>query len=93
MSRVIPFPLDPIRESARLQAIHFDRLDLEDLAAELGSPDEWLTTAVLHLKAQICEGDPGMTGSIPVSTAAICIVLQRLEELDEGGEPWRGNAA
>jgi hypothetical protein len=93
MSRIIHFPFDPERQSARLQALHFDHLDLEDLGAELGSPEEWLATAILHLKAQICEGDPLLTGSIPVSIAAVCLVLQRLEELEQGGEPWRGNAA
>ena len=90
---VIRFPLDPERESARLQAIHFDRLELENLAADLGSPEEWLTTAVLHLKSQVCEGPGAMGGSITVSTAAVCLVLQRLEELEQNGAPWKGNAA
>lgn len=93
MSDVIPFPINPELESARLQAIHFDHLDLEDLSAELGSPEEWLTTAILHLKAQICEGDPLMTGQVSVSIAAVSLVLQQLEVLEQGGEPWQGNQA
>lgn len=93
MSNVVPFPIDPQLESARLQAIHFDHLDLEELSADLGSPREWLTTAILHLKAQICEGDPQMTGQVSVSIAAISIVLQRLEEFEQDGEPWQGNQA
>lgn len=93
MSHIIRFPVDPQRESARLQAIHFDHLDLDELGAELGSPDEWLGTAILHLKAQICEGDPSMTGGVSVSIAALSLVLQRLEEIEQGGEPWQGNKA
>jgi len=91
MSGMPSFPLDPLRESARLQAVHFEHLDLEELSADLGSPEEWLATAILHLKTQVCEGDLRMTGAIPVSVAAVCLVLLRLEELDCGSEPWRGN--
>ena len=93
MSNVVPFPIDPQLESARLQAIHFDHRDLEELSAELGSPDEWLTTAILHLQVQICDGDPLMTGQVSVSIAAISLVLQRLEELEQGAEPRQGNQA
>lgn len=93
MSEIIPFPINPERESARLQAIHFDNLELEDLAAEIGTPEEWLTTAILHLKTRTSEGLGAMSGSISVSTAAISLVLLRLDELEQGGEPWQGNVA
>jgi hypothetical protein len=93
MSDIIAFPINRERESARLQAIHFDQLEIEDLAADLGTPEEWLTTAILHLKDRTCAAAGAMTGSVSVSAAAISLVLLRLEELEQGGEPWQGNAA
>jgi len=93
MNRVIPFPIDPGRESDRLQAIHSDHLDLDNLAATLGSPEEWLTTAILHLKSQVSEGNGIASGVMPMSTAAVSLVLYRLEELEQRGVPWQGHAA
>jgi hypothetical protein len=90
---IIPFPVDPLRESARLKALHFDRAELEELGADIGTPEEWLSTAILHLKAQVSEGVGALSGSVSVSIAAVSLVLMRLEELDHGGEPWTGSAA
>jgi len=85
---VVPFPDRAEQESARLQAIHADRIDLDNLAADAGSPREWLATAVSHLKAQV---SGNVEGSATVSAAAVHLVLFRLEELEHDGEPWRGD--
>ena len=78
------------REARRLQAVHCNRALLDQLAAELGSPAEWLATAIVHLKVQT----NGINdGTVDVSAAAVHLVLMHLEVVEHGGAPWRGGAA
>lgn len=63
---------------------------LNDLAASLGTPEDWLHSAMEHLKLAECENPGGM---ITVSSAAVGLLLYRIEQLEHGGEPWKGNAA
>lgn len=75
--------------SERLKKMHFEGVTLNDLSASLGSPEEWLATAVIHLKIAECEQKGPM---ITVSQAAVALLLYRVEQLEYGGEPWKGNA-
>ncbi|WP_159981886.1 MULTISPECIES: hypothetical protein [unclassified Novosphingobium] len=63
---------------------------LNELAADLGTPEDWLHSAMEHLKLAECEQRGGL---ITVSSAAVGLLLYRIEQLEHGGEPWTGNAA
>ncbi|MYL97924.1 hypothetical protein GR702_09085 [Novosphingobium sp. FGD1] len=63
---------------------------LNELAASMGTPEDWLHSAMEHLKLAGCEQ---RGGQITVSSAAIDLLLYRIEQLEHGGEPWKGNAA
>lgn len=77
------------RQRQRVQALSLDHQALDKLAAETGTPEEWLTAAILHLKVHTSMQQE----TVEVSAAAVSLVLMRLEEIEHGGEPWRGNAA
>lgn len=73
-----PFPAD--RGSHRLAALHSQAADVHRLGVDLGTPEEWAHSAVLHLKAEVS----GRTdGKAAVSVAALHLVLQHLEALQE----------
>lgn len=63
---------------------------LNELAASMGTPEDWLHSAMEHLKLAGCEQ---RGGTITVSSAAVDLLLYRIEQLEHGGEPWKGNAA
>ena len=67
-----------------------DGATLNELAASMGTPEDWLHSAMEHLKLAQCEQRGGM---VTVSSAAVGLLLYRLEQLEHGGEPWKGNAA
>jgi hypothetical protein len=65
--------------SSRYVALRDGAADVNRLAEELGSPDEWLATAIDHLKVR----SSGVTeGSVSVSVAALYLVLGHVEELE-----------
>ncbi len=80
-ARVISFPAG----MARNRRASFDghTADLNALAGELGSFDEWLESAVSHLRAAAGD-DHG--GAIMVSRAAVQLILDRLDCLGLGVE-------
>jgi hypothetical protein len=94
---VVPFPVDgrrgfdEDRQSERLQAFFPGGLRLNELDAGLGTSEEWLTSAILHLKEGTSGPEP-ICGMVAVSRAAVSLVLMRIEELEHGSEPWPGNA-
>lgn len=75
---------------ARLARLREEGPPLDQLTSSLGTADEWLTSAIEHLKASHSEQ---VGGFVRVSSAAVSLVLFRLEQLEQGGEPWGGNAA
>lgn len=77
---------DPYRESDRFKAVHVKHVALSAFAAELGTPDDWLITALGHLKVQLGSGDNG--GTVEVSSAALTLLIWKLEEVAFGGAPW-----
>lgn len=74
------------RESDRLQALHVDRLELDELSADLGSADEWLFSAMGHLKVAGCDDPSAKT--VTVSRAALSLLLWKVEELVYDGTAW-----
>jgi len=76
--------------SDRFTTLHYQGATLNELAASLGTPEQWLDSAMSHLKCAECEQHGGM---ITVSSAAVGLLLYRIEQLEHGGQPWRGNAA
>lgn len=76
--------------SDRLKKLHYEGATINDLAASLGTPEEWLEAAMIHLKLAACEQ---RTPKIVVSEAAVGLLLYRIEQLEHGGEPWQGNAS
>jgi hypothetical protein len=80
------------RASARLFALHFQRAQLADLSADIGTPDEWLGAAINHLKGQ-ASGPERAMGTARVSVAAIDLVMMKVEELLHGGPAWPGGRA
>ena len=63
---------------------------LNELAASMGTPEDWIHSAMEHLKLAGCEQ---RGGTITVSSAAVGLLLYRIEQLEHGGEPWKGNVA
>lgn len=80
------------RSSNRFKAIQVEHRALDRLAAELGSPDDWLNSAIAHLKVQSSPPHRA-AGSTTVSVAALDLVLMRLEHLEDGVPDWPGNAS
>lgn len=77
-----------VGNSERFQKMHYDGATLNDLAASMGTPEEWLDAAMIHLKVATCEQK---TPKILVSEAAVGLLLYRIEQLEHGGEPWKGS--
>jgi hypothetical protein len=93
---VIPFGLDEQpgeRECDRFKAIHTDHLPQDQLASDMGTPEEWLGTAISHLKVQDCEARRQGATVATVSTAALGLLMCDWEARAVGGKPWGGNAA
>lgn len=74
------------KESDRLQALHVDHLPLDELSLDLGTADEWLHSAMAHLKIAGCE-DP-FAKTVTVSSAALSLLIWKIEELTVGGVAW-----
>ena len=72
----------------RLVALHYEHQRLDDLAADLGTPEEWLAAAVEHLKLQT-SGARRNERTTVVTTSAIDLLLIRLEQLQHGARGWR----
>lgn len=83
-----PFDRDGRRESNRLKAIHVDRAHLAELTPEMGTPDEWLWSALGHLKVQQDAAAQAGQTSVEVSDAALTLLMAKHEELLYGGSPW-----
>lgn len=79
------------RESDRFKAIHYDRLPLGKLSPELGTPDEWLGTAISHIKVQESEAYRTGATSITVSEATLALLVWDWEARAVNGIPWKGN--
>lgn len=83
---------DP-READRFASIHDRHDDLNDLADELGTPEEWLGTAISHLKLAGCEARRDGLATVTVSLAALDLLMWDWEARAVGGAPWKGNLA
>lgn len=84
MTNVIDFPgreeaLDSQRFDAMFTEIHVNAPDLDAFAASLGTPDEWLVAALQHVKCVMPCGHS--SGTVTVSTAALSLMVMKLEEL------------
>ncbi|WP_257540575.1 hypothetical protein [Sphingobium sp. CFD-1] len=93
---VIPFEAAQ-RDRAEMAARRFKTLyvearTLDQLPPELGAPEEWLTSAIVYLKTEMSK--PEYNGrTITVSGPAVELLIWHIEALENGGEPWGGNAA
>lgn len=76
--------------SSRLQQLHYQGATLDELSSSIGTPEEWLASAMGHLKCAVSEQ---RTGIVRVASAAVDLLIWRIEELEHGGEPWKGNPA
>jgi hypothetical protein len=81
------------RSSDRLAALHQELRPLAALSPEIGTPAEWLSTAISHLKVQSSAGVEAKMNAVTVSLAALHLVMMHLEAIEHGGEPWQGNAS
>jgi len=93
---VIPFePAQRDRDelaSHRFKALYLEARALDQLPPELGTPEEWLTSAIAYLKAEMSKPDyNGRT--LTVSGPAVELLIWHIEALENGGTPWGGNAA
>ncbi len=79
MSEVINFPDHEQRASDRIGAIHLRHLSLDAFTSELGTPDEWLGSAIDHAKVVMDCGSSD--GTVTVSEAALSLMVMKLEEL------------
>lgn len=70
----------------RLKALDLPIMPPTEIVLELGSREEWLATALVHLKATKPEFEA--EGRTTVSTGALDIVIGKVEELLFGGQPW-----
>lgn len=87
MSNVITFPLDddgeriPTQaESDRFKAIHVDHLAVDEIPESLGDFEDWLDSALWHLRVQYENGP----GTIEVARSAISLILYKFEEMAVG---------
>lgn len=80
MTNIVDFPTPDERAGSRLHLMHTNHPPLFDLPEDLGSPDDWLFTAMEHLGLQ-CTGTGWVGGNINASKAAVSLVLMKLEEL------------
>lgn len=79
MDNVIPFAR-PLRDDGpRHAAFASGEADPNRLAADLGDAEEWLETAIIHLKVASCSPSPD--GAV-VSQAALNLVLGHMERLE-----------
>lgn len=67
-------------DPGRLDALHNHTADINSLAGELGTGDEWVWSAFCHLKAQ-SSGRTG--GSVEVSVAALHLLLNHAERIED----------
>lgn len=74
------------KESERFEALHCRNLGLSQLSETLGSADEWLGAALLHVK---CVQQPIDAGTVTISSAALSLLVWKLEEALFNGTPWR----
>lgn len=74
------------RESERFEALHCQRLGLGQLSEALGTADEWLGAALLHVK---CVQHPIDAGTVTISSAALSLLVWKLEEMLYSGTPWQ----
>ena len=82
MSNILHFPDGGERESARLQVIEAGA-DIADFMPEMGTADEWLGTAITHMK--ICLPCGNSAGTVTISAAALSLLVLKLEELIHDG--------
>ena len=76
---VIPFARPSWRDLARNASFGECSADANNLAASLGTPDQWRESAILHLKAaSSCPAPDGVL----VSQAALHLVLGYVEHLE-----------
>lgn len=85
MNNIIPFPDMGERESDRIKAIHIDRISPSELSASMGTPEEWLASAISHCKVQFSEARN--SGTVEISSAALHLILMRIEQIDHDGQP------
>ena len=86
MSNVVDFPSLDQNSGPRLNMLHVKRPPLFDLPENIGSPDDWLRSAMQHLSLQ-ATGTGWDGGTVEVSKAAVSLVLMKLEELLLDGPP------
>jgi hypothetical protein len=79
-------------DPGRFDALHHGDADVNRLAYDLGSPDEWLASAIEHLKTA---SSRATTSHVRVSSAALHLVLGHVERLEArlGMIPPVGGAA
>jgi hypothetical protein len=73
------------QETEMFLHIHKRGTSILDLPADLGSPDDWLHMAMLHLK--VMDPTENSAGMVTVSNTAISILQIKIEELLHGGSP------
>lgn len=86
MSNVIDCPEFDQHSGSRLNMLHVKHPPLFDLPENLGSPDDWLHSAMQHLGLQ-SNGTGWNGGTVEVSKAAVSLVLMKLEQLLYDGPP------
>lgn len=80
MSSVVDFPAFDENSGSRLNMLHIKHPPLFDLPENLGSPDDWVHSAMQHLGLQ-ATGTGWTGGTAEVSKAAVSLVLMKLEQL------------
>lgn len=84
---ILTFPGRPEAAARDAQDAEADRntalliaSDMDELAAELGTPGEWAESAFTYLKART---NFGADGAVKVSVAALHLVLGHVEDLEQ----------
>lgn len=86
MNNIVDFPTPDGRAGSRLYTMHHNHPALFELSEDLGSPDDWLHTAMQHMSLQ-SPGTGWKGGTVEVSKAAVSLVIMKLEELLLEGPP------
>lgn len=94
-SNVYPFSpnCEDDSEADRFEHFHSKHTRLDNLPASLGTPDQWLATAVSHLKERTCAAARAGVGSVEMTASAVELLMWHVEAIEQGGTPWKGNAA
>lgn len=84
MSNITNFPgCDEATEMQRYVAmfneIHTNAPDINAFVSSMGTPDEWLGAAMLHVKCMLPAGRSA--GTVTVSAAAVSLMMMKLEEV------------